>query len=120
MLYEGSVYQFLFTEPEKGNWTLELTAEADSSFDLDYQFIPNGTTREQLTQTINGLYPQYLGSTCADGITPSTFLFPSLAKIMTYDINLQLAQKKTRRTGAECWATPLWWAQFAFFWPQLL
>lgn len=101
VLENGQVYQFLFLEPEQGDWTLELTAAPDSSFVLDYQFIPSGITREHLTQAMNSLYPQYIGSELADEVTPTSFLLSSLAKMITLDINQQLVQQSRRQADGK-------------------
>lgn len=91
-----SIQQFLFLNPEQGDWTIEISASPDSSFDFDYQYIPENTEREDIVQSMYTLYGQYAHSEKADGITPEYFIFSSLGRIMMMDLEA-MTQKESKQ-----------------------
>lgn len=95
---EEQVFQFILLEPELGQWSIEIAALSDSSFDFDYHYLPEGTEREEMMQVMNSLYIQYANGQRADGMNPSCFLFTSLAQIMVKDLeNVRKNQLKNNR-----------------------
>lgn len=89
VLDKGRLFQFLIINPKHGKWTLSVCAPADRDFLFDCQFVPEGTKREELVQTINAVYPNREDNPGRE--RSEYFLFSTMSRIIVKQLETQTA-----------------------------